>query len=99
HQLSALVLGNRRLFYPLLLRAAAQTLLDVAADPKHLGARLGALLVLHTWGQQLESNLDVHAVVPGGALCPAGTRWLTCRPNFLLPVTVLGQVFRGKYLE
>jgi len=99
HQLSALVLGNRRLLYTLLMRSAAQTLLEVAADPKHLGARLGALLVLHTWGQQLEHHPHVHAVVPGGGLSPDGTRWLTCRPNFLLPVKVLGQVFRGKYLE
>jgi Putative transposase/Transposase zinc-binding domain len=99
HQLSALVLGNRRLLYPLLMRTAAQTLLDVAADAKHLGARLGVLAVLHTWGQQLEHHPHVHAVVPGGGLTPDGQRWLACRPNFLLPVKVLGQVFRGKYLE
>jgi Putative transposase/Transposase zinc-binding domain len=99
HQLSALVLGNRRLLYPLLLRTAAQTLLDVAADPKHLGARLGVLAVLHTWGQQLEHHPHVHAVVPGGGLASDGQRWLACRPNFLLPVKVLGRVFRGKYLE
>jgi hypothetical protein len=99
HQLSALVLGNRRVLYPLLLRAAAQTLLDVAADPRHLGARLGVLAVLHTWGQQLEHHPHVHAVVPGGGLTPDGQGWLACRPNFLLPVKVLGQVFRGKYLE
>ena len=99
HQLSALVLGNRRLLYPLLMRTAAQTLLDVAADPKHLGARLGVLAVLHTWGQQLEHHPHVHAVVPGGGLTSDGQRWLACRPNFLLPVKVLGQVFRGKYLE
>lgn len=99
HQLSALVLGNRRLLYPLLMRTAAQTLLDVAADPKHLGARLGVLAVLHTWGQQLEHHPHVHAVVAGGGLALDGQRWLACRPNFLLPVKVLGQVFRGKYLE
>jgi putative transposase/transposase-like zinc-binding protein len=99
HQLSALVLGNRRLLYPLLMRTAAQTLLDVAADPKHRGARLGVLAVLHTWGQQLEHHPHVHAVVPGGGLTSDGQRWLACRPNFLLPVKVLGTVFRGKYLE
>jgi Putative transposase/Transposase zinc-binding domain len=98
HQLSAVVLGNRRLLYPLLLRTAAQTLLDVAADPKHLGAKLGVLAVLHTWGQQLEHHPHVHAVVPGGGLTAVGG-WRACRPNFLLPVKVLGQVFRGKYLE
>jgi hypothetical protein len=99
HQLSALVLGNRRLLYPLLMRTAAQTLLDVAADPKHLGARLGVLAVLHTWGQQLEHHPHVHAVVPGGGLTSDGQRWLACRPNYLLPIKVLGKVFRGKYLE
>jgi hypothetical protein len=99
HQLSALVLGHRRLLYPLLLRAAAQTLLDVAADPGQLGVRLGALLVLHTWGQQLEHHAHVHAVVPGGGLSVDGSRWQSCRRNFLLPVKVLGAVFRGKYLE
>jgi hypothetical protein len=73
--------------------------LDVAADPKHLGARLGVLSVLHTWGQQLEHHPHVHAVVPGGGLTPDGQSWRACRPNFLLPVKVLGQVFRGKYLQ
>jgi Putative transposase/Transposase zinc-binding domain len=99
HQLSAVVLGNRRLLYPLLMRSAAQTLLEVAADPQHLGARLGALLVLHTWGQQLEHHPHVHAVVPGGGLSADGSQWRSCRSNFLLPVKVLGRVFRGKYLE
>jgi hypothetical protein len=98
HQLSALVLGNRRLLYALLLRTAAQTLLDVADDAKHLGARLGVLAVLHTWGQQLEHHPHVHCVVPGGGLAADGT-WRACRPKFLLPVKVLGQVFRGKFLE
>jgi hypothetical protein len=98
HQLSGLVLGNRHTLYALLLRTAAQTLLDVAADPKHLGARLGVLAVLHTWGQQLEHHPHVHAVVPGGGLTSKGG-WRACRPNFLLPVKVLGAVFRGKYLE
>lgn len=98
HELSALVLGNRVLLYKLLFEAAAQTLLQIGADPKHLGARLGALMVLHTWGQQLEHHPHVHAVVPGGGLSPDGTRWLACRPNFLAPVKVLGRVFRGKYL-
>jgi Putative transposase/Transposase zinc-binding domain len=99
HQLSALVLGHRRLLYPLLLRTAAQTLLDVAADNKHLGARLGVLAVLHTWGQKLDHHPHVHAVVPGGGLALDGENWRACRPNFLLPVKVLGQVFRGKYLQ
>jgi Putative transposase/Transposase zinc-binding domain len=99
HELSALVLGNRRTLYALLLRSSAQTLLDVAADPKHLGARLGVLGVLHTWGQRLEHHPHVHCVVPGGGLSPDNHRWCSSRPNFLFPVKVLGSVFRGKYLE
>ena len=105
HTLSALALGNRELLYGLLFEASAQTLLEVAANPKHLGARIGVLAVLHTWGQQLEHHPHVHCVVPGGGLAcaPDGTpeqpwRWRSCRPSFFLPVRVLGQVFRGKYL-
>jgi hypothetical protein len=70
----------------------------VAADPQHLGARVGVLAVLHTWGQQLEHHPHVHGVVPGGGLSATGDRWVPCRPNFFLPVKVLGRVFRGKYL-
>jgi hypothetical protein len=98
HQLSALALGNRRILYQLLFDAAAQTLLEVAADPKHLGAQVGVLAVFHTWGQQLEHHPHVHCVVPGGGLSPDGGRWVGCRPNFFLPVKVLSRVFRGKYL-
>jgi hypothetical protein len=105
HTVSALVLGNRELLYGLLMEASAQTLLEVAANPKHLGARLGVLAVLHTWGQQLEHHPHVHCVVPGGGLAcdKDGTveqpwRWQSCRPTYLLPVKVLGRVFRGKYL-
>lgn len=106
HELSALVLGNRRRLYGLLLAASAQTLLHLGADPKHLGARLGAMAVLHTWGQQLEHHPHVHMIVPGGGLaCDRNGvvtepwQWRSSRPNFLLPVKVLGRVFRGKYLE
>jgi Putative transposase/Transposase zinc-binding domain len=112
HELSALVLGNRELLYRMLFDSAKETLLEVAADPKHLGARIGVLMVLHTWGQKLEHHPHVHCVVPGGGLAvPAkatGTttsvspgeapRWVSCRLNWFLPVRVLGQVFRGKYL-
>ncbi len=112
HELSALVLGNRELLYRLLFESANETLLEVAADPKHLGARIGVLMVLHTWGQQLEHHPHVHCVVPGGGLAvpteargdAAGAstaqtpRWVSCRPNWFLPVRVLGRVFRGKYL-
>jgi hypothetical protein len=105
HTLSALILGNREALYDLLFEASAQTLLEVAANRKHLGARVGVLSVLHTWGQQLEHHPHVHCVVPGGGLACDGTgvveepwRWQSCRPRFFLPVKVLGQVFRGKYV-
>src|SRR5262245_10045151 len=105
HTLGALVLGNRQLLYGLLFEAAAQTLLEVAANPRHLGARVGVLAVLHTWGQQLEHHPHVHCVVPGGGLAcdPSGGvaqpwRWLSCRPTYFLPVKVLSRVFRGKYV-
>jgi hypothetical protein len=105
HTLSALILGNRQVLYDLLFAASAQTLLEVATNPKHLGARIGVLAVLHTWGQQLEHHPHVHCVVPGGGLaCDTSGqvaepwRWQSCRPTFFLPVKVLGQVFRGKYV-
>ena len=105
HTLGALVLGNRQVLYSLLFEAAAHTLLEVAANPRHLGARVGVLAVLHTWGQQLEHHPHVHCVVPGGGLAcdqdgvvEQPWRWQSCRPNFFLPVKVLGQVFRGKYV-
>jgi hypothetical protein len=113
HDLSALAMGNRELLYRLLFDSAKATLLEVAADPKHLGAKIGVLMVLHTWGQQLEHHPHVHCVVPGGGLAvsPAGMtgrpecqpgddapRWVSCRPNWFLSVRVLSRVFRGKYL-
>jgi hypothetical protein len=105
HSVSALVLGNRQLLYNLLFDAAAQTLLEVAANPRHLGARIGVLAVLHTWGQQLEHHPHVHCVVPGGGLaCDSSGvveqpwRWLGCRPSYFLPVRVLSRVFRGKFV-
>jgi Putative transposase/Transposase zinc-binding domain len=96
--LDPIALANPREVYGLLMRAAAETLIEVAADPKHLGAEIGVLAVLHTWGQNLELHPHVHCVVAGGGLSPDGTRWIGCRPNFFLPVRVLGRVFRGKFL-
>jgi hypothetical protein len=96
--LGPLALRNQKIVYTLLFRCAAQALLEVAADPKHLGARLGVLAILHTWGQQLTHHPHVHCIVPGGGLSPAGDRWLSSRPGFLLPVRVLSRVFRGKVL-
>ena len=93
-----IALANPQEVYGLLMRAAAETLIEVAADPKHLGAEIGVLAVLHTWGQKLDLHPHVHCVVPGGGLSPDGTRWVSSRPNFFLPVRVLSRVFRGKFL-
>jgi hypothetical protein len=98
HELSALALGNRKLLYDLLFAATSETLQTIGADPRHLGARLGALLVLHTWGQQLEHHPHIHAVVPGGGLSLEGTKWVASRANFLVSVKVLSRLFRGKFL-
>jgi hypothetical protein len=96
--LDPIALTNPRIVYDLLLRSAAETLLEVAADSHHLGAQTGVLTVLHTWGQNLQFHPHVHCMVPGGGLSPDGTRWVASRPNFFLPVGVLSRVFRGKFL-
>jgi hypothetical protein len=96
--LGPLALQNPRLVYGTLFRSAAETLLRIAADPKHLGADIGFLAVLHTWGQNLHLHPHVHCVVPGGGISPDRTRWVACRPGFFLPVRVLGRLFRGKFL-
>jgi hypothetical protein len=96
--LGPVALSNPRAVYGLLMRAAAATLLEVAADPKHLGAEVGILAVLHTWGQSLTLHPHVHCVVTGGGLAPDGSRWVAGREDFLLPVRVLSRVFRGKFL-
>ena len=98
HELAPLALVNPRVVYGLLFRAASETLQQIAADPKHLGARIGGLLVLHTWGQNLEHHPHLHGIVPGGGISLDGTRWIHSRPNFFLPVKVLSRVFRGKFL-
>jgi hypothetical protein len=104
-ELSDLALANPAVLYNLLLQSAAATLHDVAANPKRLGAQLGVLMVLHTWGQNLHHHPHVHCVVTGGGLScnaqgivDASPRWLACRPGFFLPVRVLSRVFRGKFL-
>lgn len=100
HELSALALQNKRVLYELLFRASADTLLEIAGDTKHLGAHIGFLSVLHTWGQNLLHHPHVHCVVPAGGLALERSSWKqTCRPNFLLPVRVLSRVFRGKFRE
>src|SRR6202045_2545668 len=97
HELSALVLQNKRLLYDLLFRARAATLLEVARDPKHLRANIGLLAVLHTWGQNLQHQPHVHCVVPAGGLALDGSGWVAASPRFFLPIRVLSRVFRGKF--
>ena len=97
HELNVLALENPRLFYDLLFSASAQTVLEVAADPKHLGAEIGLMTVLHTWGQNLLLHPHVHCAIPAGGLSPDHTRWVHPRYAFFLPVKVLGRVFRGKF--
>ena len=97
-QLAPLALRNQRLFYGLLFRAASETLLEIAADPSHLGARIGALAVLHTWSQNLRHHPHLHCLVPSGGLALDHSRWVATRPNFFLPVHVLSRMFRGKML-
>ncbi len=96
--LGPLGLQNPALVYGALFRAAADSLSALAADPKHLGAEIGFLAVLHTWGQTLTLHPHVHCVVPGGGLSLDGERWVPCRPGFFLPVRPLSRLFRGKYL-
>ena len=99
HELSALALGNRTALYDLLMTTAWQTLAQLGGDPKHLEVpRFGAIAVLHTWGQQLEHHPHVHMIVPGGGIALDGSKWIASRPRFLLPVKVLGKLFRGKFL-
>jgi hypothetical protein len=90
---------NKERVYATLFRAAAETLRRIAADPKHLGAEIGLLAVLHTWGQNLHHHPHVHCVVPGGGPSPDGTRWISCRPGFFLPVRVLSRLFRRLFLD
>jgi Putative transposase/Transposase zinc-binding domain len=90
---------NKAQIYAILFKAAAETLLTIAADPKHLGARIGLTAVLHTWGSALTHHPHVHCIVPGGGLALDGKRWVSCRPGFFLPVRVLSRLFRRLVLE
>jgi hypothetical protein len=89
---------NKAAIYDMLLRASAETTIAIAADPKHLGARIGVTAVLHTWGSAMTHHPHVHMVVPGGGLSLDATRWISCRPNFFLPVRVLSRLFRRLFL-
>ncbi len=90
---------NKKVIYAILFRTAAETLRRIAADPRHLGAEIGLVAVLHTWGQNLHHHPHVHCVVPGGGLSPDGTRWIGCRAGFFLPVRVLSRLFRRLFLD
>jgi hypothetical protein len=98
HALAPLIWQNKRRLFSLLFEASAATLLEVAADPRHLGGRIGLLSILHTWGQTLQPHPHIHCVVPGGGLSPDHLRWIPSRSQFLLPVKALSRVFRGKFL-
>jgi len=97
--ISALAYTNKDLIYGLLFSVAAETLQTIAADPKHLGARIGVTLVLHTWGSALTHHPHVHGIVPGGGVSLDGSRWVSCRPRFFLSVRVLSRLFRRRFME
>jgi len=95
----ALAFQNKAAVYDLLFKTAAETLLTIAADPRHLGVRIGLTAVLHTWGSALTHHPHLHIIVPGGGLSPDGARWIACQPGFFLPVRVLSRLFRRLFLE
>ncbi|MRR51151.1 MAG: IS91 family transposase [Rhodocyclaceae bacterium] len=97
--ISAIAYTNKAAIYRLLFDVAAETLTTIAADPKHLGAQVGATLVLHTWGSALTHHPHIHGIVPGGGISPDGERWVACRRGFFLPVRVLSRLFRRRFLE
>ena len=98
-EIAAIAYQNKEVVYGILFQATAETLKTIAADPKHLGAEIGFFAVLHTWGQSLQFHPHLHCVVPGGGLSPDGQRWVSCRPNFFLPVRVLSHLFRRLFLQ
>jgi len=97
-EVSGIAWQNKALVYDLLFRSASQTMMTIAADPQHLGARIGITAVLHTWGSAMTHHPHVHMIVPGGGISHDGSRWITSRPAFLLPVRVLGKLFRRLFL-
>src|SRR6266403_648998 len=98
-EIAAIAYQNKKVVYSILFRATAETLTTIAADPKHLGAQIGFFAVLHSWGQNLLFHPHLHCVVPGGGISPDGARWISCRPNFFLPVKVLSRLFRRLFLR
>src|ERR1700745_4251303 len=99
HELNVLALENPRLFYDLLFTASAQTLLEIASDLKHLGAEIGVVAILHTWGQNLLLHPHIHCVIPAGGLSPGHCPWINSPQRFFLPVWALRRVFRGKFID
>src|SRR5438132_14249390 len=97
-EIAPIAYQNKAVVYDLLFRAAAETLLTIAADPRHLGARIGATAVLHSWGSAMTHHPHVHMIVPGGGISLDGTHWVRCKPGFLLPVRVLSRLFRRLFL-
>jgi ssDNA-binding Zn-finger/Zn-ribbon topoisomerase 1 len=98
-QIADIAYQNKAVIYDLLFKASAETLITIAADPKHLGARVGVLSVLHTWGSALTHHPHVHMIVPGGGFSLDGSKWVSCRPGFFLPVRVLSRLFRRLFLD
>ena len=98
-QIADIAYHNKAVIYDILFKASAETMITIAADPKHLGARIGILSVLHTWGSALTHHPHVHMIVPGGGISLDGERWIACRPNFFLPVRVLSRLFRRRVLN
>jgi len=98
-ELNQLVSTNQRVLYDLLFRSASETLSELANEPQHLGAKIGVIGILHTWGQNLLDHPHIHCVVTGGGLSSDGSRWVSCRKGFFLPVRVLSALFRGKFLD
>ena len=97
-EIAPIAYQNKAVVYDLLFRTAAETLLTIAADPRHLGARIGATAVLHSWGSAMTHHPHVHMIVPGGGISLDGARWVRCKPGFLLPVRVLSRLFRRLFL-
>jgi len=97
--IAAIAYQNKRALYNMLFQASAETLRTIAADPQHLGAEIGFLAILHTWGQNLLHHPHIHCVVPAGGIAAEGSRWVACRPGFFLPVRVLSRLFRRLFLE
>ena len=96
-ELKPLVLRNQRIMYGILFRSVSETLLDLAYNPKHLGARIGFMAILHTWGQNLLDHPHVHCVVPGGGLSPDGSRWISSKKEFFIHVRALSKLFKEKF--